>query len=276
MRLKDEDKIELLKQLLLDNDLKHIDQMDQEINRIESDIYDAKKLSTIVNPIIKERIDDFEQEIPEKLGPSITAALKNQIKESQNEVVDALYPIIGKLVSKYIKIEFQRLSDKVDHQMQMAFSWEGWKIRIKSWISGTKQSDAILQAINELELHEFFVIEKDSGLLIGNYSKSELLDPDMVAGMLTAIKSFVEDAFNKSNQQLESIEYNSYKINLFHIGSFYIAVVTSGILTAESKVKLESLIIDFVELYLSNKEKSEINKNQLLDDLKTHFEDAKI
>lgn len=274
--MKDADKIELLKQLLLDDDLKHIDQMDQEINKIEGDIYDTEKLSTIVNPIIKERIEDFEQEIPEKLGPSITAALKNQIKESQNEVVDALYPIIGKLVSKYIKIEFQRISDRVDHQMQMAFSWEGWKIRIKSWITGSKPSDALLQAINELELHEFFVIEKVSGLLLGNYSKSNLIDPDMVAGMLTAIKSFVEDAFNQKNQQLESIEYDDYKINLFHIGSYYIAVVTSGIVTAESKAKLEAVVIEFVQLYLTNRTDEQPIEEQLIDDLKTHFRDAKI
>lgn len=274
--MKDADKIELLKQLLLDDDLKHIDQMDQEINKIEGDIYDAEKLSTIVNPIIKERIEDFEQEIPEKLGPSITAALKNQIKESQNEVVDALYPIIGKLVSKYIKIEFQRISDRVDHQMQMAFSWEGWKIRIKSWISGTKSSDALLQAMNELELHEFFVIEKDSGLLLGNYSKSDLVDPDMIAGMLTAIKSFVEDAFNQSDQQLEGIEYDNYRINLYSVGSFYMAVVTSGILTAESKAKLEILVTEFVQIYLKNKANTEVSEPELLNDLKTHFEDAEI
>lgn len=275
LQLKDEEKIELLKQLLLDSDLKHIEAMDQEINKIEDDIYDSKKLSNIVNPIIKDRINDFEKEIPDKLGPSITAALKNQIKESQNEVVDALYPIIGKLVSKYIKLEFQRLSEKVDRQMQLAFSLEGWKIRIKAWISGTKASDALMQAVNQVELHEFFVIEKDSGLLLGNFSKTNIVDPDMIAGMLTAIQAFVEDAFKAQNEHLESIEYESYKINIFNVGSFYIAVITSGVFTADSKIKLESLITEFVERYLINRNK-ERQEDQLLLDLKTHFGDAEV
>ena len=44
--------------------------------------------------------------------------------------------------------------------------------------------------------------------------KTEAMDEDMVAGMLTAIKSFVEDAFKGGNMELERIDYELFTIHL--------------------------------------------------------------
>lgn len=51
---------------------------------------------------------------------------------------------------------------------------------------------------------------KESGLLIGSYSRGNIADKDMISGMLTAIKSFVEDAFSKEGQDLEDIKFENF------------------------------------------------------------------
>ena len=72
-----------------------------------------------------------------------------------------------------------------------------------------------------------------------------MTDEDMVAGMLTAIKSFVEDAFKKESQNLQYIEYDLYHIHLQNFSSFYIAVIVSGAYNVIFKDKLEDKIFKF-------------------------------
>lgn len=245
----EENKIDELRRLLLDVDLEKIDQIDHDLKDILRDLNERARLEKKINPLIDTKLITFQREIPDKLGPSITAALKKQARESQQEVVDALYPLIGKLVSRYIRREIELISARIDEKFEAAFSLEGWKRRLKAWFSGTKESELIIREIVPPELHELFVIGKENGILLGSYSHSKEIDSDMIAGMLTAIKAFSEDAFQKNKQELELIEYESYKIKIFNIGSYYIAAIISGVISTEFNLKLENAVSEFVTNY---------------------------
>jgi hemerythrin len=160
--------------------------------------------------------------------------------------------------------------------MELAFSWEGWKVWIKAWISGTPQKDMEMSSLVEPKIEEIFVIERNSGILIGSYSKKESLDGDMVAGMLTAIKAFVEDAFNADAQELESIDYENYKVIIKSFNSFFIAVVASGVANATFKDKLDDQLLNFAERVLTkaaNAEAEEVDQELITEGLKEHFND---
>lgn len=274
--MKEENKIEALKQLLLASDLEKIDQTDNRLNEVVNDLYTREHLEKLINPLIDDKLNTFQNEIPEKMGPAITAALRKQIKESQQEVVDLLYPLIGKMIAKYIRVEIERLSEKIDRQFKNAFSFEVWKRRISAWFSGNKESDMVLRDAIAPEIHDVFMVSKGSGILLGNFSKRSTMDKDMVAGMLTAIKSFAEDAFKKESSELEMIEYESFKIKLFNAGSFYIAVTITGILNAEFNSKLQNLINEFVDLKLRKEKKDVKGDYDFSIDLQTFFNGDKI
>ena len=113
------------------------------------------------------------------------------------------------------------------------------------------------------------VIEKGSGITISEYSKTQSIDEDTVAGMLTAIKSFAEDAFEKNNQELQYIEYNSFHIHLQNFSAYYIAVIISGPFNVIFKSKLEDKLLDFAQNHI-NKEDLE-NKAVFSKKLKNYF-----
>lgn len=255
-------KLELLRDILLEDEREEISNISGQVENIDKQINTRVELEPKVNPIIDQKIEDFQAKIPETMGPAITAALQKQMNESQDQVVDLLYPIIGKLIKKYIKREIQIIREKIDQQFHRTFSWKGWKMRIKAWFSGNKSSSMMISQLQAPALVEMFIIEKDSGLLKAHYSKEEKLDADMVAGMLTAISSFVEDAFDKGGQSLENIEYDDYKIQITSFKSFYIAVVISGIISAEFKGKLDTAVMDFAEKYLNTKKLSQKTENE--------------
>lgn len=239
--------INALRDILFEEEKKKYVELTDHLSTLESEMREALEDRQLPESEMNQVVERITLVMPEKLGPAITATLKAQIQESQDEVVQALYPILGQMIKKYIQKEMEVLREKIDQQMENAFSIEGLIARFKSLISGTKHSQVMLTEANEPMVEEIFIIEQDSGLLRASFSKNKTLDQDMIAGMLTAIKSFVKDAFSKENQDLESISYDTYNIYVQNFPKFYIAVVLSGVMNASYKSKLNDTLLSFVK-----------------------------
>jgi len=233
----EKDKLSILKDILLTDEREYAGTISKKIEHLEKTINERKLLSSKVSPIVDKKLETFTENIPKTLGPTITKTLKEEIKNSKDEVVEALYPIMGKMIKKYIAQEIKLLSERINRQLESSLSPKSWKRRFKAWFGGVKVEQVLL-------------IEKNSGILIASYSKTETIDKDMISGMLTAIKSFVEDAFQKKNQSLELIEYELYNIHIQSFVSYYIAVVVSGNYTTSFKNKLQDIIFSFSERFL--------------------------
>jgi hypothetical protein len=238
--MNDSEKLLQLKELLLNEDRDFAHKILQKLDSLEDTVYTHEKLSEKVNPIIDEKLHTFVDEIPTKLGPTIADALM----KSQDKVVEALYPVLGKMIKKYIQQEIKALSDAINSQVQSTFSTKKWKRKFKSMFTGASEREIILSEMNKTTIEQIFLIEKGSGLIISSVSKQESIDEDMIAGMLTAIKSFVEDAFKKDQQSLELIQYELFEIYIQNFTSYYFALVISGGLDASFKNKLENDLFD--------------------------------
>jgi hypothetical protein len=250
------EKLAKLKELLLNEDRDIAQKILQKLDDLENTVNTHEKLSEKVNPIIDEKLHVFTEEIPLKLGPTITKALSEEIKNSQDKVVDALFPIIGKMIKKYIQQEIALLSDRINSQVQSTFSAKKWKRKIRGMFLGFSEEELIMSELSKPKKLQIFVIESGSGIVIANVSQKESIDEDMIAGMLTAIKSFVEDAIIGNKQSLESIEYELYEIYLKNFHSYFIAVVLSGNISDTYKSELDNELLEFA---------SKINKIDMSD-----------
>lgn len=238
-----EDKLQLLRDILLIDDREVARAIHNRIETIAETLEQREKLSKKIDPIIEARLKVFVSEIPLSLGPVITETLKTQIENSREQVVEALYPIIGKMIKRYIQNEIKLLSEKMNKTVNDTFSLGSIKRKIQARFSGVKESDLILSELDAPMINEVFIIQKGSGILLGNLSKLATVDKDMISGMLTAIKSFVEDAFEGGGQNLEAIEYELYTIQIQNFHSYYAAVVISGSYTRSFESKVEDKLL---------------------------------
>ena len=253
-------KIDLLKNLLLNDDRIEIDLLKAKIKHLENLLESKEKLALKISPIVDDKLMEFTDEIPNTLGPAITQSLKKEIENSKDQVVDALYPIIGKMIKKYIQKEFQLLSEKINTQIQQRFSFKNLFRKVKSKATGVNEGELIIKDVSETKIQEIFIIEKHSGILKANYSKTNTIDKEVLSGMLTAIKSFVEDAFKTGNDNLESIEYGLYNIHIQNFNSYYIAVIVHGIFDIQYHEKLENKLFKFSKkIYTSKASKQELS-----------------
>jgi hypothetical protein len=258
------EKLSKLKELLLNEDRDFAQKILEKLDSIEETLNTQLKLSEKVNPIIDDKLHVFVEEMPEKLGPTITEALSEQIKNSQDQVVEALFPIIGKMIKKYIQQEISILSDNINNKVQDTFSAKKWKRKFKGIFLGYSEEELIMSELAKPKILEIFMVESGSGIVLASASNTGSIDEDMVAGMLTAIKSFVEDAIVGNKQHLESIEYELYEIYLKNFVNYYIAVVLSGNINDAYKSELENHLLDLASKHIkSNLSNKELIKEKL-------------
>ncbi|MEM9833988.1 MAG: hypothetical protein AAF944_25375 [Bacteroidota bacterium] len=262
---------EQLRKLLLEDEQRDHEQLSRQVIELSEDINTRQRLQQKVDPIIDDKLSYVREHFPELFGPVLTRAIKRQIRESRNEVIDALYPIMGKLIKKYIVIELSTLSEKIDQQIEQVFSWEMWVRRLKAWATGQSLGKEIIVQSMKPTIQEVFVIKQHSSVLLGSYSRQNIMDRDMIAGMMTALQGFAKDAFAKEHQDLQTIEYETYKILLKNFQTFYVAVTVSGIINEAFKQQADDLILDFVHKVVNTHSAIDNEEDYLSEPLRQHF-----
>lgn len=255
--MNEDEKLELLKQILLKEEKAYSQEITSKIEALEQILTQKAKLAEKINPIIKDELEIFSNGFPKKLGPVITETLKVQIENSKDQVVEALFPILGLMIKKYIAHEIKMLAENIEAKTKNTFSFLNFKRKVRSTFIGVDEIDIIISELAQAQIDQVFVVDIHSGILLGSYLNKETMDEDMISGMLTAIKSFVEDAFNERNQKLTSIKYDLYEIHLYNSHTYYIATAVNGNLTDKLEREMDDIAIEISSI---------INKNNLIHD----------
>ncbi len=208
-----------------------------ELNNLIGDLENIEKFNAKIAPVLSLKVLELKRNFGKFFGYEVKEAVKNEVRHSKDEFVEAFYPIMGKLIRRYMRYELEAWFDKFTTRVETAFTWQFWRNLLRG--------DAQVQQL-VVYVEEVFVIAHGSGLLIGSYSKNNTADMNMIAGMLTAVKSFMGEVFNDKGD-LHTIDYADYKIFIHDYYKYYFAVVVAGLPDERFKAHLRTLIDDFAE-----------------------------
>jgi len=215
----------------------------EKIEEIHTTIHTEERLTEKVGPILEEQLNHFKQNFPEEYKVVVDKMITDKIKNSKKEIIDLLFPELGIMIKSYIGLQIQMLKEGIENQ----FGSKGLLGKIKSSFGFGSSSQEVIENLEKSVIEEIFIIQKNSGLLAGSATRNETIDQDVIAGMMTAIKSFVEDAFKKDNENLGVIEYDTYRIVLQNFPNWYFAVALSGTLTTKERDELSFRVLKFVD-----------------------------
>ena len=255
-----------LKEILLREDRSALEELQRTLN-------EKQLLAEKINPIVEDHLTFLRQNFPKEYAKIVNPMVEQKLKTSQTEILDVIYPVMGKMINKYITYQFQEMKDSINARIDAFFSKQGVLWWIRNRIFGLDNAEMLLSSLDEPVIEEIFVIQRDSGLLYGSAALYPSVNRDVVAGMLTAIKSFVEDAFERDNEDLEMIQYGTYKIIIENMPSHFFAVAISGSMSNAEGAVLRNQIIDFIqenELLRSPDFNSEIQE-KISQSLDNHF-----
>lgn len=214
---------------------------------------DKRAMSLALSPVladaITQQIIDSPGDFAKALGPEMGTAIKEQIHLERDAMVDALYPVIGSTVSKYFAEAVRAINEKVEK----TFSLEGVSRKVRAKLQGVSEAELIFRESMPFTVQAVFLIQKTSGLVIAEVQPPERqqLESEMVAGMLTAIRSFVNDCIAQSGEmsEIDQIDYGNSKIILEVAGYCYLAVVTQGEPPKLFKQKMRTALSNIVLNY---------------------------
>ncbi|TAK44264.1 MAG: hypothetical protein EPO28_05055 [Saprospiraceae bacterium] len=221
----------------------------QELERLRRLLGDPALWSEKVTPLIDERLEFLKNNFPVEFRISVENIIEQKLEASRDELLDIIYPTLGQMIKKYIQHQIQLLKENLEEQLRNTFQ-RGFAGRLRYALSGVKpkeMSDSILSKIDGPVIEEIFVIEQHSGILLGSASRHDTIDLDMIAGMLTAIKSFVEDAFQRGDEKLEGVQYGTFSILIENFYTYYIAVAVSGSFSTNERMALSDSLAQFAQ-----------------------------
>ena len=203
----------------------------------------ARAIAPEIALSIREQIRLDADAISQTLGPEMGKAIKAQIELERDAMVDALYPVIGSTISKYM-VEVVR---EINYKVESTLSPAGIKRKIQAKIQGVSEAELIFKESVGYHVRAIFLIDKDSGLVIQEVQLpgEKHLDSDMIAGMLTAIRSFANDCIS-SGSELDAIDYGDWQIPIEVAGYCYLAVVVAGEPTKQFITKIRQILSQIV------------------------------
>lgn len=263
----EEQSIELLRQILLKKERNEVEELKAILNNQD-------QLSEKISPIVEEHLVYMKKNFPTEYNSTIEKIIERKLENSQEELLNAISPVMGQMIRKYIQHQFQLLKESLDQQLDQTLN-QGVIGKVRNLFGGKQKvsSEVIIANLDRPIIEEIYVIEHHSGILLGSASRGETVDIDVIAGMLTAIKSFVEDAFKRGKQELEMIQYGTFSILLENFHSYYIAAAVSGSMSMKERVELEKDLAKFAEKELGINLKKEDGSSNLLikQKLEEHF-----
>ena len=192
----------------------------------------ARAIAPEIGAAIREQIRLDRDAIVDALAPEMGSAIKRQIVLERDSMVDALYPVIGNTIAKYMSEAIRSINEKVEQ----TFTIEGLYRKFRAKMQGVSEAELILKESLPFEVQAIFLIHNLSGLVMIDIQRSNLdaeadpIDSDMMAGMLTAIRSFAGECMSRSEgaSELDAINYSGSKILLEVAGYCYLAVIIRG------------------------------------------------
>lgn len=228
---------------------------------------DEKLLLEVLSPIVLELIDknytESQDKVVKQIAPLITNAIKEQIKSHKDEVVDALYPVLGNMISKYVSKTFEDMLLSINNQIKNGLIFKTLKRKIKAKIQGISETELLLKENAFTNIKSVFFIHKETGTVLSHAQsqENEVTEPEMIASMLTAIRSFINDWVDKNEkyQEINTIEYGASKIILEASGYSYLAVIVDGSVSQNVINNIHEVLSTLVSKY--SKEIKDFNGN---------------
>jgi hypothetical protein len=197
---------------------------------------DAEGLVARVTPVMSEMIrrtvHDSRDDMAEAIGPIMGEAIRVQIRDSRQDMVEALYPVIGESVQRSVVEALRELQRNIDARLKTVLNPRNYRRAILARLRGVSAAQLTLRDSLPFSVQNIFLIQRGSGLLIAHSQVgADIVNSDLVSGMLTAIRDFVRDSFGQgqAEKELDEIQYGNQRIVIQSGQVVYLAVLIDGI-----------------------------------------------
>lgn len=183
--------------------------------RIENPEVRAEDISAVIAEAIELRQQQEESAISRAISPSVEQALRDSVRKDPQVLADALFPVMGPAIRRSIADAVRSMLEAFNKAMEHSFSSQGLRWRIESLRTGRPFAEVVLLHSLVYRVEQIFLIHRNTSLQLQHAVAPEVAsqDPDLVAGMFSAIQDFVRDSFHApAGQSLDSLQVGDLQV----------------------------------------------------------------
>ncbi len=143
-----------------------------------------------------------DNQLGRALAPTLEAGISEAVHRNPRQFAQAIYPVLGPAIRKAISETLGGFVDTLNRAIENSLSVRGLKWRFEAWRTGVPYGEIVLKHALVYQVEQAFLVHAESGLLLAHAATDEKKsrDPDLISGMLTAIRDFVGDSFDASRE----------------------------------------------------------------------------
>jgi OOP family OmpA-OmpF porin len=140
-----------------------------------------------------------DRQLARALAPTVEGAISESVRRNPREIATAIFPVLGPAIRKAIAETLAGLVASINRTIEHSLSPRGLKWRLEAWRTGVPYAQIVLKHALIYRVEQVFLIHAETGLLLSHAWALELeaSDPELISGMLTAIRDFVADSFSR-------------------------------------------------------------------------------
>ncbi len=219
---------------------------------------ESKTITLLSGHLAQIILQSSQKDLPalsRSLQSVISPAISKEIAENKDKMVDALYPIMGGMISKYVTQSIKEMMEHINEKIEDGLSFDRYKRKLKSKVTGVSETELLIEESNDAHISSLFVIHKESGLLIAeaHVEDQEIDDPHMVASMASAIKDFVNDWVQhhdeKRSSEVQIVSYGNETLYIESAGSVYIIAFLDAEPDHEQRADINAFFATLIKGY---------------------------
>ena len=221
-----------------------------EISDIQDRLENVERRTADVSSVVAEAIQlrrdrGDDQALAEALAPTIQSTLRESVRRDPHVLADALFPVMGPAIRKSITETLRSMLESFNEALENSLSWRGIKWRIEAMRTGKPFAEIVMMHSLLFRVEQVFLIHRQTGLVLNHVVAPTVAtqDPDMVAGMLTAIQQFVRDSFSsEQTEALGSLNIGDLEVWLEESPDAVLAAVIRGHAPADYRVEMSEAL----------------------------------
>ena len=197
--------------------------------RLNDPVAQARDVSRVLPTALELRTND--PHLRRALAPTIEEAISASVRRNPRPLADALFPIIGPAIRKAVAATLSGMLESLNTTLEHSLSWRSLRWRLEARRTGKSFAEIVLLNTLVYRVEEVFLIHRPSGLLLQHLTLpgESAQDADMVSGMLTAIRDFVQDSFKVSDDEgLQTVKVGELTVWIEQAPHALLAVVVRG------------------------------------------------
>jgi OOP family OmpA-OmpF porin len=211
--------------------------------RLNDPVAQARDVSRVLPAAFELRTND--PHLRRALGPTIEESISASVRRNPRPLADALFPILGPAIRKAIAATLSGMLESLNTTLEHSVSWRSLRWRLDARRTGKSFAEIVLLNTLVYRVEQVFLIHRPSGLMLQHLTLPGVSaqDADMVSGMLTAIRDFVQDSFKVSEDEgLQTVKVGELSVWIEQGPHALVAVVVRGTAPAALRGTLQQVL----------------------------------